>query len=230
MKPPQQYDPVKISTKKRILDAALELFSRRGFSAVSVRDIAAAVGVRESALYKHFPSKKAVFDQLVTDYLAKSDAFMAGIHALPTADPAELSQRAALYGQYTDENFLRIGGSVFTDFLMHPDVLRFWRMVSIERFNNENLAKMWNQQFFEEPIAYQTRLFDLIISIGAMQPIDPSLLALEFYTPLVFLYQQALPFEPDGPEFARALELSNRHMRHFRETYAIQTHAIYPGK
>jgi len=207
------------STKQKILGTALELFSRRGFSAVSVRDIAAEVGVRESAMYKHFPGKQAVFDQLVENYMRTSDSFMAGIHALPSTDPTMMLQSVSYYQQLTDEDFLRIGGTVFTDFLMQPDVLRFWRMISIERFHDEALANMWNHHLFEEPIAFQTGMFGMLISVGALKSADPAMLALEFYTPLLMLYLNALPFEPDGPEFTRSLEFANRHMMHFRETY-----------
>ncbi|MGL5511939.1 MAG: TetR/AcrR family transcriptional regulator, partial [Sporomusa sp.] len=63
-----------MGTKQKILDTALALFSRRGFNAVSVRDIAYAVGVKESALYRHFRNKQAVFDALVEKYERKSDA------------------------------------------------------------------------------------------------------------------------------------------------------------
>ena len=208
-----------MGTKERFLEVALELFSQRGFSAVSVRDIAAVVGVRESALYKHFAGKQAVFDRLVADYMAKSDTFMAGIHALPSDDPAHLARSAAIYSQLTDEDFLRIGGSVFTEFLMLPDVMRFWRMISLERFHNLELAKLWHQHLFETPIAFQTGMFRLLVKIGAVKPVDPTILALEFYTPLLLLYLQALPFEPGSEEWGRTLELSNRHMTHFREIY-----------
>ena len=47
-------------TRREILDAALDLFAERGYHATSTRALAAAVGVRESALYHHFPSKEAV--------------------------------------------------------------------------------------------------------------------------------------------------------------------------
>jgi len=211
-----------MNTKEKILAVSLELFSEKGFSAVSVRDIAAAVGVRESAMYKHFASKQAVFDRLVTDYLARSDEFMGGIHALPTDDPAVLSQVAAIYKNLSDEDFLRMGGSVFTDFLMQPDVLQFWRMISIERFHDKDLAKLWNHHLFETPIAFQTKLFGALIEAGALKLVDPSILALEFYTPLLLLYLQALPFETDGPEFKLAVELASQHMKHFREIYAVK--------
>jgi AcrR family transcriptional regulator len=47
------------------MSAALHLFAEHGFAATSVRQIAAAVGVTDAALYSHFPSKQAIFDQLV---------------------------------------------------------------------------------------------------------------------------------------------------------------------
>jgi AcrR family transcriptional regulator len=52
-------------TRQRILDAALELFARQGFAATSVRELARAVGLRESSLYNHFAGKAAIFQALV---------------------------------------------------------------------------------------------------------------------------------------------------------------------
>ena len=52
-------------TAERILSAALELFAARGFAATSVRQIAAAVGVTDAALYSHFAGKQAIFDRLL---------------------------------------------------------------------------------------------------------------------------------------------------------------------
>src|SRR5437899_3045055 len=54
-------------TRKEILDTALDLFAEHGFHATSVRALAAAVGVRESALYHYFPSKEAVLAAVIAD-------------------------------------------------------------------------------------------------------------------------------------------------------------------
>src|SRR4029453_33401 len=53
-------------TRQAILDAALDLFAEKGFFGTSLRDVAAAVGVRESALYNYFPGKDALFDALLS--------------------------------------------------------------------------------------------------------------------------------------------------------------------
>jgi len=54
-------------TRADILDAALDQFSRNGYFGSSVRDIARAVGVRESALYHHFASKEAILEALIRE-------------------------------------------------------------------------------------------------------------------------------------------------------------------
>lgn len=209
-----------MDTKKKILDTALDMFSKRGFSAVSVRDISYAVGVKESALYKHFKNKQDVFDTLVANYMQKSDAFMGGIGAIHNDNITELSRQAELYGHMSDDQFLQIGSSVFTEFLMKPDVMRFWRMISIEQYNNSQMAEIFNQLLFEEPMQFQTMFFQMLISYGALKDIEPSILALEFYTPALMLYLRILPFEADDRVFTESLVLFQKHMRHFRAIYA----------
>src|SRR5215207_10741354 len=55
-------------TRAGILDAALDLFARQGFAGTSVREIARAAGLSDGGLYRHFPSKQAVFDALTTEW------------------------------------------------------------------------------------------------------------------------------------------------------------------
>jgi len=47
-------------TKRRILDTAITLFAERGFEACTMRDIAAAVGIKAPAIYNHYSSKEDV--------------------------------------------------------------------------------------------------------------------------------------------------------------------------
>src|SRR6266404_2562166 len=47
--------------KIAIVKAALPLFARKGFAETTTRDLAKAAGVSEPLLYKHFPSKEALY-------------------------------------------------------------------------------------------------------------------------------------------------------------------------
>ena len=55
-------------SRRLVLDAALGLFSRQGFRATSVREIADAAGVSTGNLYHHFPDKEAIFRTLLDEY------------------------------------------------------------------------------------------------------------------------------------------------------------------
>lgn len=48
----------------RVLDAALKLFAEQGYAGASMRDIAAAVGVKAATLYTHYPSKQHILAEL----------------------------------------------------------------------------------------------------------------------------------------------------------------------
>ena len=55
----------KRNTKDIILFESLKLFADKGYDGVTVRDIAAEVGIKQSSLYKHYKSKQEIFDTLV---------------------------------------------------------------------------------------------------------------------------------------------------------------------
>src|SRR5689334_16550465 len=54
-----------VSTERRILDTAEELFARRGLDAVTTKEIAAGAGVAIGAMYHHFASKDAIYAAVV---------------------------------------------------------------------------------------------------------------------------------------------------------------------
>jgi len=56
------------TTRSRILNAALELFATHGYAGTSIRQLARAVGVRESSLYNHFDGKAAIYAALIEQH------------------------------------------------------------------------------------------------------------------------------------------------------------------
>lgn len=55
-------------SRAAILDAALELYSHRGYGATSMRDIAAKAGVSTGSVYHHFQDKEAIFQALLEQF------------------------------------------------------------------------------------------------------------------------------------------------------------------
>ncbi len=55
-------------SRRQVLDAALNLFSHRGYRATSVREIAENAGVSTGNVYHHFPDKEAIFRTLLDEF------------------------------------------------------------------------------------------------------------------------------------------------------------------
>jgi AcrR family transcriptional regulator len=67
------------STRERLIDTAAEFFSERGYQTTTLDEIARAVGIGPSAVYKHFSNKldlyRAVLEQLATPFMALLEEF-----------------------------------------------------------------------------------------------------------------------------------------------------------
>ena len=56
------------ASRRKVLDAALALFSSQGFGATSMRQIAQRAGLSVGNVYHHFPNKEAIFQRLLERY------------------------------------------------------------------------------------------------------------------------------------------------------------------
>ena len=56
-------------TRQRILSNSLKLFARSGYAAVSMREIAEAVGVGPGALYNHFATKQHILMAIMEEHM-----------------------------------------------------------------------------------------------------------------------------------------------------------------
>jgi AcrR family transcriptional regulator len=84
---PQDIDTA--STRDRILAVATELFSRHGYAATPLSDIAAALGITKAALYYHFRSKDEILDAIMAGPVAAIGALAERARA-GAASPEEL--------------------------------------------------------------------------------------------------------------------------------------------
>src|SRR5258707_15523364 len=61
-------------SRRHVLDAALHLFSHRGYRATTVRDIADQAKVSTGNVYHHFPDKEAIFRTLLDEFSAITES------------------------------------------------------------------------------------------------------------------------------------------------------------
>jgi AcrR family transcriptional regulator len=70
------------SRRQQILDSALPLFARHGFGRTTTKSIADAAAISEALLFKHFPSKSAVYAAMLAD-VCEADPDLLRLRALP---------------------------------------------------------------------------------------------------------------------------------------------------
>lgn len=100
-----------LETRHRILDTAVEVFSRQGVARTSLNDIAKEAGVTRGAIYWHFDNKVAMFDAMIERLVCPLLINDGQRDALMQADPLAFIQRAVdeFIGQMLqDPNFSRV--------------------------------------------------------------------------------------------------------------------------
>ncbi|MGL6200560.1 MAG: TetR/AcrR family transcriptional regulator [Lachnospiraceae bacterium] len=170
-----------MDTKQKILDISLKLFSQKGFTAVSVRDICSIVGVKESAIYYFFKNKKEILDTLTAKFLEMNKNYIDALNI-------DISQVRNI----TNKEFLEIINHYLEDYLMGDFVNSFLRILIIEQGYNEELRILLHKVLFDEPVQYQSKIFAVLIELGYFKKVNPEYLALSFYSPVLYYFQKYL--------------------------------------
>lgn len=141
-------------TRRRILAAALRLFSRNGFHGTSIRTLARSVGLTEAAIYYHFPAKRAIVQALY-----EQRGFMAALdelERLPGEVPLvqQLAANAIASAHLWDEN---------------SDLLR---VVIVEVLRGDKAARAVHQELMER---WRGGIHELLARYQGRSEIDRSI-------------------------------------------------------
>jgi AcrR family transcriptional regulator len=148
-----------VPTRQRILDAALDMFGRRGVDAVSLDEIAAAVGIRKQTVLYWFASK----DELVTAVLASAAAELTVV--------IDAAVRAA-----PDEPLARLDAvvrAVFRPAVRRPALLGLIREISRLPAEQVGTASALVQPLVDRAVDWLRREMDA----GRLRRADPALVA-----------------------------------------------------
>ncbi|WP_230740968.1 TetR/AcrR family transcriptional regulator [Methanooceanicella nereidis] len=209
----QQITEVKIkaasvaSTKDRILDAALELFARKGFDAVSMREIAEEVGIQKSSLYSHFKSKDEILDGIME--FPATELTLVG----PKEELDTLIDNLGL------EGFMMMSNGVFRDWMKSQKMEKVWRVLCIEMYHNEKIQAFFSN-FIDGAISFWTLVFSKMAAKGMIKPLDPAVLANEYFGQYIYLFIEYFLIKYDNTpgSFKRMAEKSiEGHMIFFVE-------------
>lgn len=207
---PQNRDMKTVApTKIKILDASMKLFSELGYKNASVRKIAAAVGIRESALYNHFKNKEDIFLTVAADIF--STPFKSGEH--PTLTPAQLSNPKAYLHKFAMEfklvTFDKTKESLF-------------RILMIELLQNKQLREGFKKEFHHKNIKALSEVFFAMMQEGLVRSSDPLLMANEFLSPLFYLRLHVTLLRIDSESTTNLSTQFEKHVDFFWESVRIE--------
>lgn len=171
------------NTKQKIIETALTLFSERGYDAVSVGEIAEAVGIKAPSLYNHYPSKQAIFDAIVetTALQYEKDTGRIDIHVQRAA--ADIPMLMTIGEEELFEKVQQI-----FDYSLHNDNIRkFRKMMTIEQFRSPSLGELYTRRFSERLVDYHAEIFRSLIAAGVIYGGDTNALALMYVAPVITL-------------------------------------------
>lgn len=111
------------NTKKRLLEAALKVFSEKGFLGATTKEIAKQAGVAEVTLFRHFGSKENLFAETINQYsfLPKLKEILSEIKTEPPDIALKKIAREFLNVFESKKNLIRI---MYTNFYRYPDYIK----------------------------------------------------------------------------------------------------------
>ena len=190
-------------TKERILDAALEMFSRNGYAGTNIRELSASLGLVKSGVYKHFESKEAIWNALLDKMIAYYEEHFGSAEHLPRV-PDTLEELVSMTMQMVNIT------------VRDERIVMTRKLLSIEQFRDERARELATKHFLTGLTDMFTRLFRGMMDKGLLRNDDPKMLAFAYIAPISALIHLC-DREPEKTE--ETLEQVEAFSRHFVRTY-----------
>ena len=164
--------------KEEILIVALHLFARDGYEAVSVSQIAGELDMTKGALYRHYKSKRDIFDCIV-QRMEQQDSEQARQNEVPEESIEKVPEE---YQNVSVEDFVGYSKSMFEYWTEDDFASSFRKMLTIEQFRSEEMQNLYQQYLVSGPAEYVKDLFK------NMKIKNPEENAVKFYANMFFYY------------------------------------------
>ncbi len=164
--------------KEEILIVALHLFARDGYEAVSVSQIAGELDMTKGALYRHYKSKRDIFDCIV-QRMEQQDSEQARQNEVPEESIERMPEE---YQKVSVEDFVGYSKSMFEYWTEDDFASSFRKMLTIEQFRSEEMQNLYQQYLVSGPAEYVKDLFK------NMKIKNPEENAVKFYANMFFYY------------------------------------------
>ncbi len=202
-------------TKNLIIQKALDLFSERGYDAVSVDQIAKEVGIKAPSLYNHYPSKQAIFDAIFEDVAKRyeEDTDKIDIHV------QNVAQDVPSFNGISVEDLIEKVHGIFFYSLHDEKVRKFRKMMTIEQFRTSKIAQLYSQRYVDRIVAYHSDIFKNLIAAGELLSANPDTLALMYVAPVITLIG-VCDRQPEREE--ECVQKLDEHVRLFFDVFNVR--------
>lgn len=192
------------TTKRLILDAALELYSEKGYSNTSIRELVKRVGIRESSLYNHFKSKEEILDTILKNF---------GLVQL-----VNKIDRGAFTDLIDDPHaFLRRLAEEVINTLHDEKNMKFEKILIMETFTVKKAREILHQSIFQRGRRIGSTVFKHWIEKGLIRPFDPVQLLNLFMMPIAAQQLEHLILSIDNEDIKPVIESIYKHVDLFWE-------------
>ena len=198
-----------MSTRERILYAALDLISEKGYDGVGVDLIAENAGLKGPSLYRHYKGKEDIFHSLIDMVESRYEEGF-GLKNKRGESPESMDE-------LIENAMWRI------QFTMYDDVIRKTRRIlAMEQFRSERMAELTTRYHLENPQKMYANIFTDMMKKGVLKQDNPESLALEFVSPVSLLIHM---YDRQPEREAEILEKIRKHFEHFAKVYGEEESA-----
>lgn len=193
------------NTKEKILDEALVCFAENGYEGTLLRNIASGLGLSKSALYKHYESKKAIWDALIEKMESYYDESINSADHLPEM-PESL------------EEFLSLTMRM-VNFTIHDEkIILMRKLLLTEQYHDDGLKTLATEYFLNRVKNTYRAILSEMMKKGLIKNDDPDMLAFVFTSPITSLIHYCDREHEKEPEIMRQIKA---YMKHFISIYGI---------
>ena len=192
-----------MSTKERILDAALTLFAENGYDGTSVEQIANIVGIKAPSLYKHYKGKEDILNALIDSAETWYEEMFGSENNI-----GEVPQSREEFIKVTMERI---------SFTMRDPIIRKTRILLVqEQFRNERISEATTRHQLDGIQRMFAKIIKGMMDEGIVKSDDSDLLAAELTAPVVLQIARS-DRQPQCEE--ECMEYIEKHLRHFCKVY-----------
>lgn len=194
------------NTKERILEAALDLFSKYGYSGTNIQGIADSVGLVKSALYRHFSSKEEIWKGVYEMTAAYYREHFGAVDRLPPI-PKSGDELIAVTKR-------------MVDFTVHDEkVIKTRKILTTEQFRDEKACKLASDYFIFGTRDIFTAVFTEMMANGSMKQGDAETLAFSYTAPISALIHLC---DREPVRENEAMEIMQKFIECFINTYCCK--------